>query len=169
MYEMLYINKRPAAFGHGVSATWNKELTTICSSFVPTFEVNPVDKECSHIFKDSSAKALNCKYLGSADKEALINSLEQFASSYHDWIGSLTESELLKDPFFKKTADDNLANCKKALSRIRVSIQALNEDSKFLKSFQLANRSIDLQNQWKSGKESGSFVGVRFSWDFSIN
>ena len=52
MYEMLYLKKRPGAFGHGVSATWNEELTTIYSSFVPTFEVNPVDKECSHIFKD---------------------------------------------------------------------------------------------------------------------
>ena len=168
MYEMLYINKRPAAFGHGVSATWNKDLTTIYSSFVPTFEVNPVDKECSHIFKDASAKALNCKYLGSADKDALVNSLEQFASSYHDWIGSLAESELLKDSFFKNTADNNLANCKKALSRIKVSIQALNEDPKFLKSFQLANRSIDLQNQWKSGKKSGSFSWRPFQLGFFL-
>ena len=168
MYEMLYLKKRPAAFGHGVSATWNEELTTIYSSFVPTFEVNPVDKECSHIFKDNSAKALNCKYLGYADKETLINSLKKFASSYDDWIGSLAESELLKDSFFKNTADDNLANCKKALSRIRVSIQALNEDSKFLKSFQLANRSIDLQNQWKSGKESGSFCWRPFQLGFFL-
>lgn len=168
MYEMLYIKKRPAAFGHGVSAIWDKELTTIYSSFMPTYEVAPVDKECSHIFNDSSAKALNCKYLATADKDTLVNSLEKFAASYHDWIDSLSQSELLNDSFFKNTADDNLVNCKKALSRIRISIQALNKDPIFLQCFQLANRAIDLQNQWKSGKNPGSFCWRPFQLGFFL-
>ena len=154
--DMLYMNNRCYAQGHGCSVIWdldNEEPHFIKTAFVPTFNLQQM--KASEI---SGNPVFNMRYLHTADKQEIIQNLRAFAALYGEWIvGQRERSETEKYTSFTETAKKSLDGCEKILNRIRHSIDLLddcNSDHAWI-AFRYANEAMYMQRCRTIVKSSG--------------
>ena len=97
---MLYRNNRPLAFGHGVSVNWNKQNTVITSSFMPTYEVAPIDKECKNFRCKDACIRSKCAYNAlctATDHKAICTCPDESTGNPYEECIAITTSKTQKD------------------------------------------------------------------------
>ena len=119
------------------------------SEFVPVIPVNAPDKE----WPDSAGTPpeLNPSSLAEiTDGGQLRTRLAPLTEAYEQWIDS--QDELAGHPEPNTPAGRNIAECWRALARLRDGIELLAADDDARLAFAFANRAMALQSQWTKGK-----------------
>lgn len=168
MYEMLYRRKRPLASGHGVSVVWSDDSKSIETTYLPTYELSPIDNQCQAYFSSLDNRIFSAHELGSASQDDLIKHLNSFTTVYEQWIEAKREEIETLDSAFIQAAHSNLSTCNSALERIKIAVSHIANDNVFRQSFQLANLAIDLQSSWRLGNSVGSFRWRPFQLAFIL-
>lgn len=144
--DMLYMNNRCYAQGHGCSVVWdlnNDEPSYIKTAFIPTFNLQQMK---ANEIKENPV--FNMYYLHTADKEEIICNLHNFINLYAQWIGDQRKIEKTgKYILFESVATKSLEVCEKILTRIRHSIDLLedsNSNNAWL-AFKYANEAMYMQ------------------------
>ncbi len=167
MYEFLYSSTRSLCFGHGVATDWNLEKNKIWTTFLPSYELNPVDNKASKYFFVLEDDSLNAEKISNYDSDKLYKVLSDFLNIYIEWVKNLSikkETNLNDDE--RKFAEFNINKCSQVIERIRESIDFLKLDTDFRNAFQLANQAIYEQNSWN--KDSNSFTWRPFQMAFIL-
>lgn len=171
--EMLYMNKRCYAQGHGCAVVWDKtheQPLYIKSSFMPADEV----KQTKAVTIEDNP-VFNMYYLFNTDRDLVINYLKAFVSEYSGWIND--QRELSRTPQYSAhidIAENNLASCEKICSRISEAIDILSDgdetNNNAWKAFVYANEAMYMQRSRsiiKQAKEKGKEADVnpdKISW-----
>jgi len=144
--DMVYMNSRCYAQGHGCSVVWdtdNESPQFIKTAFIPTFDLQQM--KASEI---SGNPVFNMKYLHTAAKEDVIENLYAFASLYETWItGQNDLGKTEKYASFADCVNTSIDTCEKILKRIVHSIDLLNSsdsESAWL-AFRHANEAMYMQ------------------------
>ena len=155
--DMLYMNSRCYAQGHGCSVVWdqaNDEPQYIKTAFVPTFNLQQM--KASEINENP---VFNMRYLHTADKHEVINNLRNFISLYEEWIEKKREiSTTKKYESYADAAQNSLNICERILNRIYHSIELLDcsaSDNAWL-AFKYANEAMYIQRCKTIEKSSGA-------------
>ena len=78
MYEFLYSSTRSLCFGHGVATNWNREKNKIWTTFLPNYELNPVDNKASKYFFVLENDSLSAEKISNYDSDTLDKVLNDF-------------------------------------------------------------------------------------------
>lgn len=148
--ELLYRDKKIYGTGLGVSVDWNINndgAGRIWSDFFPQAEVPPMSfdlPENNLISKDK----LSMKYLSdldNTDKAKKLSDLKSLVDLYRIWTEGLEKATAGLDTRYRSAADKNIAECKRAYTRMYAGIDALKNNDKAYSSFTLANRAMFMQ------------------------
>ena len=167
MYEFLYSSTRSLCFGHGVATNWNREKNKIWTTFLPNYELNPVDNKASKYFFVLEDDSLSAKKISNYDSDTLYKVLNDFLNVYKNWVKNLSikkETNLNADE--REFAEFNINKCSQVISRIEDTIGFLKLDKDFRNAFQLANQSIHEQNSWNN--DAKSFIWRPFQMAFIL-
>ncbi|MBD2465509.1 helicase [Oscillatoria sp. FACHB-1407] len=149
--EMLYRHQVEFAAGHGTGV--HAELaqgstdraTRLRTCVVPTYEVPKTDAPTPDEIPGLTGLVLDMKELAESTATDLIGKLTPLVTAYADWITHqatrITDS-MAKLQGYEAIAKDTLANCTRALERIRTGLDLLQSDPQALESFQFMNRAM---------------------------
>jgi len=146
-YRLIYRNVFEFAIGHGCSVEWETSHNTpdravyISTTFTPEFDLPVADSN-----PEISGKAIEMKFLVTADRNSVIKELHLFCNGYDKWIqeqeGKSKDDSSLNDEQ-KETAQIHFNYCKQALHRIRRGIDLLSEkndeENKVWQAFRYTN------------------------------
>lgn len=144
--DMLYMDSRCYAHGHGCSVIWDtehEEPQFIKTAFIPTFNLQQMKAN-----EIAGNPVFNMHYLHTGDKQEIIKNLRDFCSLYARWIEKQRETAgTEKYTVFSETAQKNLDMCGSVLGRILHSVDLLaDEDSTDAwNAFRYANEAMYLQ------------------------
>ena len=143
--EMMYLDRRVYALGHGCAANWEggeNGTQTVVTETIPTVLVPPVEPRSSdHVY-------LNMQFLqgGSDDAGTAIPvALNALCEDYEDWLEAQDERATTLHFKYQRVAASNLRLCRVAVARMRRGVEVLSEDPHALEAFALANRAILMQ------------------------
>lgn len=149
--EMLYRHQVEFAVGHGTGV--HAELaqgstdraTRLRTCVVPTYEVPKTDAPTPDEIPGLTGLVLDMKELAESPATDLIGKLTPLVTAYADWITH--QAARITDPVaklqgYEAIAKDTLANCTRALERIRTGLDLLHSDPQALESFQFMNRAM---------------------------
>lgn len=145
--ELLYRKRKDYAAGHGCSADWGEEsdarTNVVRTSIVPEFKVPPVEP------RTAGGDELSMFHLAGADgdvaPEQVPDLLENLAADYENWINERSKEIAGLPRDLQKPGQDNLAECRRCLDRIRKGIGLLRSNQTMRRAFMLANRAILMQ------------------------
>lgn len=150
--ELLYRNKKVFSSGLGVSCSWSIDNTgkgTVFTEFFPEAEVPSMDFDKREINgKGYDKQVLSMKHLSDLSdttKEDKLVELNNFVDVYGEWISSVEDKAKKLEKKYIDVASQNIANCRKALSRMKSGIQILSDNENAWISFMLANRAMFMQ------------------------
>lgn len=167
--EMLYRHQVEFAVGHGTGV--HAELAQgstdrairLRTCVVPTYEVPKTDAPTPDEIPGLTGLVLDMKELAESPATDLIGKLTPLVTAYADWITH--QAARITDPTaqlqgYEAIAKDTLANCTRALERIRTGLDLLQSDPQALESFQFMNRAMwqqrvhsSLSEQKRRGEE----------------
>ena len=161
--RLLYRKKRMYGIGHGCSVEWqadaNDIVSRISSSFLPVYEIPPVDPtvhvelsmyELSDLGNWSNAK----------------DSLRQLVDQYGSWVREMAiEAATLTDEMYQRAANRNIDKCWITHRRISRGVELLTnapETNDLVRCFRWMNRAMLWQQQrsktaqrkWKTNRTS---------------
>jgi hypothetical protein len=143
MLQFLYRHQKVFSVGHGCAGEWDDvsggRCRRIWTEVLPTYEIKPVE----HVALDEIE--LSMQELSNEGSPKLIALCEALAEAYERWIEA--QQQRVADPEdvpaeFRDVAEQNLADCRWCLSRIRDGIRLLREDDEVRKAFALANEAM---------------------------
>lgn len=141
------------AVGHTCSADWSGDpVTQVSTCWLPSTHVNATSSEGDKSFGSIHDKLAAARLADDTDS-ILIESLTALADTYEAWITKQTArigDEIPSD--LREKADEHLQVCSRAAARIKNGIVALSSDPGLMTAFRLANRTMALQQDWKSRK-----------------
>jgi hypothetical protein len=141
--RLLYRNVRNYAIGHGCSADWeenNNVVKKVKTSIIPAYEIKPVLPKG---FDDIELKMFDLSDYG--DFETSVKGLKLLCQRYKEWI---SERSVIAKGFhaeYKKTAENNIAQCLRCHQRMVHGIELLEENENSRKAFLYMNRAMLLQ------------------------
>ena len=155
--DMLYLDKKCFAQGHGCSVTWdriNNEPEYIESDYMPEYAV----KQTKAVVMNENP-VFSIQYIFRSDRDEVIHHLSNFINTYRSWIG---EQKLLSESpqyaAYKDNANQNIKNCEKVCERIEQSISILAEEDADTnlawKAFVLANEAMYMQRYQSLAKKA---------------
>lgn len=167
--QLLYRNVFEFAVGHVCSAEWEVSdapdavkpyAKWIGTTWIPSAIVEGVDpeghKEFATLYDGKGFDPLSAKDLAWANLGELQPGLERFCDAYERWI----EIQRLRlgdpkdvDPSLIPVGKEHISRCRKVLERMRMTVAELGENSRLLRSFQLANLAMHIQRSWTKGKK----------------
>ncbi|SFH37246.1 Helicase conserved C-terminal domain-containing protein [Desulfotomaculum arcticum] len=149
---LLYREKRIYGSGLGTSVDWQIDKSgngTIYTDFFPETEVPSMDFGLPK--NDSvSEDMLSMKYLSDlndTDKDKKLSALKGIVDFYEKWIDGLETAAVDLDVPYRRAAENNIAECRKACDRMYAGIGTLETDENAWNSFQLANRAMFMQRE----------------------
>lgn len=157
---MLYRDTPEFAVGHTCSVNWRQDQdgsVTLSSEWLPTVEV-PIasasgDEEFfGDLVNRGESAVLGSQWLSEADGVATKDGLAEFCKCYDNWIVAQDRRIASLPLKHRETAQRHLDNCRSALNRMVNGTDLLTNDADALLAFQLANRAMWLQNEWKRGR-----------------
>ena len=175
---LLYRDARAFAVGHTCSATWVPGETpdiaaSVSVSWLPRYEVPKVHSGGHEVFAglqaSPEAPCLEAQWLSEADAEQLEHALHRLVDCYSDWIQLEYDRVPGLPEHFQETARSNLERCKQARDRMDRGAKRIVNDGHLRRSFQLANRAIQIQHSWNpERKEMGPFTWRPFQLAFVL-
>lgn len=146
--DMLYMDRKCYAQGHGCSVSWdieNEEPEYIESEFLPSSKVmqtKAVESDKNPVFK--------MHYLFNSDRQQIIQHLKDFIAEYDSWIEKQeNKSRTAKYSQHVEIANQNIQKCKQIALRIQSSIEILEEgdaeNNLAWRAFVYANEAMYLQ------------------------
>ena len=177
--QILYKDEHIYGVGHACSVKWenvsedNKE-NIVSLDFIPT-GITRGSKSTLSEYKDS--KAISMEFLANpSNKNKIIREMRAFVEPYEAWIdqtinqlNELSENTSKTEYFeinesHKKAIDGLINKLNKALKRIKIGIDFIEEDENALDAFQFANKAMLMQmvhsahyNQILKSVEDGNF------------
>ena len=160
LFEMMFRDKAHVAAGHCCAAEWDEEeaaehgaVSSLQTTFVPRYDVPHVGP------RPSDAAYLDMRMLyeaRAADYAALLSPL---AGEYEAWIAGDLEPRAARMPArHRAAAERQVAECRRALRRIRRGIEIVSTDAAAADAFSFANRAMYLQMshaRWIRDKRAG--------------
>ncbi|WP_067571583.1 helicase-related protein [Nocardia acidivorans] len=170
---LLYRNMRTFAVGHGCAATWEPSAIVdgmvdgVSTTFVPAYDV-PRARPGQ---LDSSVD-LRMSFLSEASDAEVLGSLERLVQHYRAWIdqleGEIADGTAQVADGLLETAQRHLVQARGAADRVAAGIRNLEDDSKSMRAFRLANNAMQLQRarqDWIRGGATGQVgSGVNDRW-----
>ncbi len=163
--EMLYRDTHCYGQGHGCSVEWDLESEKplwVRSSFFPSYNLRQMKPS------SKASKIFNMKRLFSEPADTVVGELREFMKEYKEWIEKLEKSIGTLDEIKRKSAEFNVQKCKKALSTINRTIDALEEDAKnsgvVYRAFQLANEAMFMQREQALIKKKSPVKSEDINW-----
>lgn len=161
--RLLYRDVREYAVGHGCSAEWGDpdesgNVSWLGGTFLPRSRVGML--ESNPEIEDVKLASL-VDGVASAD---VVATLRAFVSGYESWISDTERESLDLDEDMVQVADGHIRDCRLALHRMGLGIDAIERDPQVQEAFGLANRAIRdqmIQARKASGDESESEPGWR--------
>ncbi|WP_178024353.1 helicase-related protein [uncultured Paenibacillus sp.] len=162
--ELLYRNKKIYGTGLGVAVDWEIDESgngSLWSEYFPQVEVPQMSFDLPQNNKVSTAQ-LSMKYLSdldASDKSQKLSALKGLVGLYEAWVNNLEAVAKTLDPRYKSAATANIAECRKAYSRMYEGIWTLETNQQAYSAFLLANRAMFMQRihlgmqEKTSGKE----------------
>lgn len=154
--DLLFRHRRAFALGHGIAGDWNRDeaLSTtgatdwVSAVAVPSYEVKPI-KPRKAAYRDDTTLTLSMGFFydanGANPAVAIPQALHALADDYEAWIAAQTLLVESLDGLMRKTATDNLKNCRQCLTRMRRGIQILVQEPEALLAFRLMNKAMFVQ------------------------
>ncbi|MBO9641058.1 MAG: hypothetical protein J7576_23005, partial [Siphonobacter aquaeclarae] len=145
--RLLYRKKRMYGIGHGCSVEWktdtDSDVTRIGSSFLPVYEIPPVDPT-QHV----EVSMFELSDLG--DWNRAKDSLCRLRDQYGEWIDSLETAADSLHATYREAASRNIAKCRETHRRISRGVQLLtdvHEADNLVRCFRWMNRAMLWQQQ----------------------
>ena len=165
--DMLYSDSICYGQGHGCAVEWGlsgDEPEYIRSSFMPSF--NLLQMKAAQI---EGTPVFNMKYLADGDSREVIANLYSFIEKYEQWIAELkVKAADKKYSNYSDSALTNIEKCSKISSRIRKSIELLDESERGggneWKAFRYANEAMYLQRRQSIIKADKEPVDENINW-----
>lgn len=168
MNIFLYRNNKTYASGHGVSACWdlkNGEVSSVFTTFIPTYEILPTNTENSEIPDDvlNPASYIDGDYQNQSEK------LIVFIDKYENWINKTKENVDSLEGEFQKLALKNIDHCLACAKRMRETVTFLRSDAEAFNAFNIANETMLLQrmtdyHQKQKAYKTKNYSNVKFRW-----
>ena len=175
---LLYRNVFEYAVGHVCSARWkssNKRYegkpTAECVSttWIPSARVYPVDPNGHQILRDSIRGQhlfdnLSAKTIANETPANLKKGLHSFCDAYGQWLDGQRKRIDSPDDVsveLRHVAVSQLSRCESALKRMKNSADAISEDNRLRRAFQLANFAMDVQYEWSHRNSEGKTLKWR--------
>ena len=146
--EMLYLDRKCYAQGHGCSVSWdtlNREPVYIKTEFLPSGKVMQ-----TKAFESDKNPAFRMHYIFNSERSQIIKHFREFLAEYQTWIEE--QRAKIDTPKFSRyfdTATVNIDKCNQIASRIAKSIDVLEEgdtESNIAwKAFVYANEAMYVQ------------------------
>ncbi|MDB4099324.1 helicase-related protein [Candidatus Thioglobus sp.] len=143
--SLRYRKNKTFVIGHSCAASYqlnNNKVESLSSEFLPFSIVKPVTLELENNSKDST---LNLQFLcgKNLSAEELKKSLTIFVNNYEKWLTNQQKIDT-SDKYFE--ARDRILNrIQNSISRMRLGIKTITDNSKVFESFKLANLSMLMQ------------------------
>jgi hypothetical protein len=148
---MLYRHQVEFAVGHGVSVRaetapeTRERAVCLSTSVVPTYEVPKTSPPSLDEIPQLAGLVLDMKVLATASQEDFSTFLNPIASAYASWIEK--EQQRIDDPAaglaeYQEAAQTAIANCQRALERIRAGVHLLQTSEVAATAFRFANQAM---------------------------
>lgn len=147
--ELLYRNRRDYAAAHGCAADWGEEsdarTNLIRTSTVPEVKVPPIEP------RTTGGDELSMYCLSGAEgdipPDQIPELLGNLADDYESWIRDRETdlATLALPPDLQRSGEENLAYCRRCLTRILNGIDLLRSNHVLRSAFMLVNRAILMQ------------------------
>jgi len=168
--NLLYRHKKSYGTGLGTSVGWEideKGTGRLWSDFFPTAEIPSMSFSLpsNELIQD---KELSMKYLSDLDrssKEEKLSSMKKLVDLYKEWVDGLEIQATGLDPQYRSAASKNIAECKRAYTRMYAGVDTLYANDTAYKAFMLANRAMFMQRihivmqQKNATKDSDRYPG----------
>lgn len=152
---LLYENYPTFAIGHNAGVEWAREaghsLTRLRLTSMPEYEAPSVTPDFT--YPNGELASLDMRLLSDpTKKDEGIRELTRLLDAYNKWI-DVQEATALEKPnlrtLYKRSAEFNIEECRKAALRMRSGIQKISSDAQCYEAFRLANLAMLFQ-QYRS-------------------
>ncbi|HCT7101462.1 helicase-related protein [Pseudomonas aeruginosa] len=158
--SLLYREAHEFAAGHTCAANWEEttegKTCAVFTTWLPTTIVPDVDAGGHQLFHELSYKSqvFDAQWLATASQRELVAALAGLIETYRNWI-RLQEGKVAGLPScLQQAADENIARCHEAASRMEAGAYRINNDPMLLRAFQLANQAMITQYSWNLDKSA---------------
>ena len=144
--RLLYRDQKTFAIGHGCSVVWEAETEEpgfVCTSFLPEFEVPPVNPT-------SSVEISMYELSDEGNWQKGIESLNRMVDEYATWITDMEKDIQSLPAEYYSAANRNLQKCSDNLDRIKAGVELLASTAVYsaeVRSFRWMNRAMIWQQQ----------------------
>jgi hypothetical protein len=145
--RLLYRKAKVFAVGHGCSAVWDSAavdgIDGVTAELMPTYEVPALTQNVA----SGESDVLRLSYLAdeSVDTAELVSGLKGFVADYESWAAVLPTEHRDIPERLHPARDRLLDRLSTAAKRMRVGIDALEDDPNVLRAFRLANLAMLMQ------------------------
>ncbi|MGY5267788.1 helicase-related protein [Paraclostridium bifermentans] len=156
--ELLYLNKKNYAIGHGVSVDYDIDSNTnrgiIKTNFLPTEEVPKLKFRVDELNDSEYILSMkNLSDISSITKDQKIKNLNEIVDVYKQWIDNLSLEIQNIDIRLRERANDHITKCEKAYKRIKKGVELIEKKQDVYISFSLMNRAMLMQRVHSDVKE----------------
>jgi len=170
LLAFLYRDVKSYAIGHNCAAMWNEELTEVCTTYTPYYDMKAIKNEFSeHDFNvrdffilNDSLNLHNLSIWGKSKNE-IITQLSLFLQLYENWIEIQKKHPV--DTEKNNEKQKLIAQLDSNLQRMQSNIELLHGDKVF-KAFQYANTAMLLQLAVSKDKDLHNSL-IKFNADKS--
>ena len=178
---LLYRDARTFAVGHGCAADWDRvvepdgKVKEVTANHFPTFDVPRMSSEV----KGADGQPLEismAKLAGLVAGDNGIGDLSEMVNEYDAWIIRRDIESLKLDAKYRPAAQKHLAECRRALERMRDGLKLLSEDERAREAFRLTNHAILIQQLASrqplrratiDSRKTGSSAAAKYSTKYS--
>ncbi|MGQ4809360.1 hypothetical protein NKDENANG_02776 [Candidatus Entotheonellaceae bacterium PAL068K] len=148
-YRLLYRDRPEFGVGHGCAVVWDSRecpadrARMLCTELLPDHEVSMTEARGG-----IGLPGLNMACLATAKSGNEIKStLTPLVDQYEEWIRDQAREVPHLASVLHPQAREHLADCQKAIGRLRAGLDLIATDPLVLKAFQFANHAMMLQRQ----------------------
>lgn len=142
---LLYRDYRTFAIGHGCTASWSEQQTSIVqmisAHFFPTYEAASITPDIFDENDNSLAVSMN-DLAGNGIKQDQFKSLDNLTLAYEAWILKKENEALLLPAIHQEASQRHIQLCRQNLERMRKGRQLLDDNLDAQRAFQLANEAV---------------------------
>ncbi|MDD2091224.1 DNA/RNA helicase [Pseudomonas aeruginosa] len=151
--RLLYRKIPEFATGHQCSASWHANglvASVVQTEWIPEVSVIAFREDGADVFKDLvSSGAFDAQQLATLSDKEVLQRLQQLPVAYGQWLKLRMDELQGLENALQSIAKRNLKACGDVRARMLDGVKAMQEDSKLLQAFKLANAAMALQHSWK--------------------
>jgi hypothetical protein len=154
--ELIYRDAQEIATGHTCAAGWDTTdgvVDAVRTAWLPSAVVPAVSPLGDKSFASITASTkLDAEWLASAPVPALVAALRELVAAYQAWIEENRGRVSSLPQALQGQAASHLGECEQGVSRMLLSIQAVETQPTVRRAFQLSQRAMDVQRRWTEKK-----------------